>query len=690
MATVVQSIIEPDRDAIATHLDELFGACRDEYPDGLLELRHGPPDNLTGHALFFVTENGLRLAVEHAVRRNMLGENVYVGVNPRKPGTKRQATTDDVEISFFHFADIDKAAAVDGLVERYRALPPSMTVTTGTVPNKRPHLYWRLEEPVRNLAEWTERQRGIAQALGGDMVIDPPRIMRLAGTVNFPTQKKLAAGYRVERTGLRNQFADERLDVSPEMVRQAFPPQQIAEPVSAATQATTGSSTLSEMASGRVRVADLLDAIRRGDNWHNNMVRLVAHLAASGRSDAEILGLAAGITLPGYSVDQTAREMMTSLRGARQKWALPEPDEQGVEAEEATREDADSVFTLLDMDELEALPPPTWLIDNLIADFGLSILYGDPGTGKSFIALDMALRLAYGMDWHGTPAKGTGVLYVAGEGSRGLGKRVKGWRREHAMEGVDAPFLLLPVAVQLLDDKDRAKLLRTIDAAKTRAGFDIGLTVIDTMSRASAGQDENSQEAMSKMIAACSAIQDHSRGAVLGIHHSGKDKERGMRGSTVLLGGCDASLKLTKSTGEQVKIEVEKQKDAEEIAPVFMQMKKVEWATGLENEQSTLVPFKAVVHAPEPKHEITKSEANAIFSTIDFAWGQGSPWSNLPQAKRRGRYLPDQMREDYRIEEREALDLIEGWLRRGYLATELRDTRNRVSGLKVVRMLEQD
>lgn len=688
MATVVQSIIEPDRDAIATHLDELFGACRDEYPEGLVELRHGPPDNLTGHALFFVTENGLRMAAEHAARRNMMGENVYVGVNPRKPGTSRQATADDVEIAFFHFADIDKAAAVDGLVERYRTLPPTMTVTTGTVPNKRPHLYWRLEEPVRNLKEWTERQRGVAQALGGDMVIDPPRIMRLAGTVNFPTQKKLAAGYRVELTGLRTQFADERLDVTPDLVRQAYPPREVA-PVEV-TATAPASTTLADMASGRLKIADLLAAIRHGDNWHNNMVRLVAHLAAIGRTDAEILGLAAGITLPGYSVDQTAREMVIALRGARQKWALPEPDEQPVDAEEATREEADSVFALLDMDELEALPPPTWLIDNLLADFGLSILYGDPGAGKSFIALDMALRIAYGMDWHGTPAKATGVLYIAGEGARGLGKRVKGWRREHAMEGVDAPFLLLPVAVQLLDDKERAKLLRTIDAAKARAGFEIGLTVVDTMSRASAGQDENSQETMSKMVAACGDIQDHTKGAVLGIHHSGKDKERGMRGSTVLLGGCDASLKLTKSASEQVKIEVEKQKDAEEIAPILMQMKKVEWATGLENEQSTLVPFKAAVITAEPKHQLTKSEANAIFNLIDFAWGQGSPWSNVPQAKRRGRYLPDQMRDDYRIEEREALDLIEGWQRRGYLATEVRDTRNKVSGLKVVRMLEQD
>ena len=76
---------------------------------------------------------------------------------------------------------------------------------------------------------------------------------------------------------------------------------------------------------------------------------------------------------------------------------------------------------------LESLPAPTWLIDELITDHGLTIVYGDPGSYKSFIALDASLRLAFGMDWHGTKTKRCGVLYIAGEGSRGLGKRVKGY-----------------------------------------------------------------------------------------------------------------------------------------------------------------------------------------------------------------------------------------------------------------------
>lgn len=685
MATVVQSIIEPDQEAIKAHLEALFAPVREDYPQGLIELCYGSskPDR----AMYFAVDpESIQRAVEFALGRNREGQNVYVGVNPRKTNVNRKhrASDTDVELAFFHFADLDRAEAVEK-ARTNLPIRPTMIVMTGTVPNNRPHFYWQLEEPMGNLAAWTEGQRGIAQNLDGDPVINPSRIMRLGGTVNYPTQDKLGRGYRMELTSVRTEFQIERAPVAASEMARAFPStRDLSASIGKLPQ---GETTLSGMR--RTRVADLIEACRSGVEWHNSMVRLTSHLAAIGRTDAEILGLAAGITLPGYAVEQTHREMFTALKGARLKWAIPEPADD-VAAEEADREEGDSTFLLLDLDQLEALPPPTWLVDELIAEHGLSIVYGDPGAGKSFIVLDMALRLAFGMEWHGSPAKQTGVLYIAGEGATGLGKRVKGWRREHALEGVDAPFLLLPIAVQMLDPKERAKLCRTIDAAMARAGFPIGLVIIDTVSRAAAGQDENSQETMSLFVAGCGEVQIHTRGAVIGVHHSGKDKERGMRGSTVLLGACDASLKVTKNEQQRVTITVEKQKDAEEAAPIHMELKKVEWASGFEKEESTLVPFRSEAVAKEPTHQLTKQEADRIFRDIDFAWGQGSPWSNTPQSKRRGRYLPDQMREDFRVEEPEALTYIEGWLRRGYLAVEERDKRNKVSGLKVVRFLEQD
>lgn len=683
MATVVSAIIEPDVEVIKGHLETLFGVAREDYPGGLIELRYGQDAKLDRFAYFGMSAERIAEAADFAANRNKEGCNVYVGVNPRKPSTdtRRAGSTPDIEISFWHFADIDDAEAVTFAVERSAALKPTMTVTTGTAPHKRPHLYWQIEEPVRNLDAWTERQYGIAQAFQGDSVVDPPRIMRVAGTINFPPPHKLQRGYRVERVAMRSSFAEERAPVSPEQIATAYPRAT----VSNVERVEQGQTTLAVMR--RTRVQDLLDACTRGDQWHNNMVRLVAHMASIGRTSAEILALADHITLSGYTVDGTRREMQTALQGARFKWSLPEPQDD-VSAEEATREDADSIFPLLDLDELEAMPPPTWLIHGILPEEGLAIIYGDPGAGKSFIALDMALRVVMGFDWHGEAVKLCGVLYIAGEGSRGIGKRVKGWRRQHGMEGADAPFLLLPIAVQMLDRTNRAKLLRTISAAIQRAGFAIGLIIVDTVSRALAGADENAQDAMSAFVAACDEVRAHIGAGVLvlGVHHSGKNKEAGMRGSTVLIGACETSIRITKDEEtKRATLKTEKQKDDEEAAPIYMEMRKVTWATGLEEEQSTLVPFRAEATVTEQiETGISKQQIYETFKAIEEGWLTGKPWSIYPQNRAEGRYLPEWMHQKFGLKLSAAAALIGAWQMNGLLEMDKIDTRNGKQGLKIL------
>jgi len=685
--------MQPDDGTIKAHLEMLFAPLREEYPRGLIEICHGP-DKPNKAAYFNIHKDGVADAASFAASRSRSGENVYVGVNPRKATTKLtgRASDTDVEIAVWQFADIDKAESLDGLGKKLRPLPPYYTVDTGSTPNRRPHLYWLLDEPVRNMEAWTQRQSGLAAALGGDAVINPSRIMRLAGTVNFPPPHKVQRGYRVERVGLKTEFDDEREPVQPEMIAGAFPPPaKVSESLPALTdyQPPEGKNTLQAMM--RTTTSDLLDACRSGHEWHNNMIRLVAHLAATGRSTAEIMAMADYITLSGYSVDQTRYEMMQALIGARKKWALPEPSELPVEAEEAAREPADSIFPMLDFTELDGLPAPTWLVDELIVDDGLSVIYGDPGAGKSFMALDLALRLAHGMDWHGRPATPTGVLYIAGEGARGLARRIKGWRAKHGMEGVDAPFLLLPVAVELLDENQRAKLLRTIDAAIERAGFRIGLVTVDTVSRSLGGADENGQEAMGGFVKACDAIRRHAGGSLLGVHHSGKDKERGMRGSTVLLGACDAVIRLTKSEA-LVTLKVEKQKDAEQLPDMYFDMEEVRWASGLQEEQKTLVPvMKAKKDAAAGDDQpITNAMIHRAFGRLTDAWMSGNPLSHKPQTRNDGRYAPMILKREIGGSSKEWESLIRAWLETECLVFDQVNSVTKRRGLKVLHIPASD
>lgn len=399
MASVVTSIMQPDENAIKAHLELLFAPLRQDYPAGLIELRYGK-DRPSSSAYFNLREEGVNEAVSFAANRSAAGDTIYVGANPRKPTTdpRGSANDTDVEIAAYHFADIDSADALEGLGRKLRALPPYFTLRTGTVPHNRPHLYWLLDEPVRNMTAWTERQRGIAQSLGGDSVINPSRIMRLAGTVNFPAQHKVQRGYRVEIVTIRTEFDDEREAVTPDEIAGAFPYTAVKDAYDFNTAAPQpGQTTLAAMAQQRagVRPVDYIGAILAGDSWHNNYRDLVAHWISIGWTDAEILLTAPGLTLAGYTVSDTERAVRQYIRSARDKFGVVEPTERSVEETKRVEEAAASFkATPFAWRDEAAIPPRKWLYGRHLLRKFLSVDIAGGGVGKSSLKIGEALAMA--------------------------------------------------------------------------------------------------------------------------------------------------------------------------------------------------------------------------------------------------------------------------------------------------------
>jgi hypothetical protein len=128
------------------------------------------------------------------VERNREWRNVYVGANPRKPGSPPmvRASAEDVEIAFYHFVECDGAEAAELIQDAL--LRPSFTVCTGQTPHMRFHAFWELETATRDMSAWSERQAALREHFRGDQVKDPPRVMRLAGTINYPAAHKVARG----------------------------------------------------------------------------------------------------------------------------------------------------------------------------------------------------------------------------------------------------------------------------------------------------------------------------------------------------------------------------------------------------------------------------------------------------------------------------------------------------------------
>ena len=146
------------------------------------------------------TQDAIDRAVELAFRMNQKKMNVYVTINPVNPDAVikagKGATDSDILRAHYSFADADDQQGLDGLNTIAGLVEPDMIVTTGTVPHERRHAYWRLAEPCTDLTLWRLRQIDIATKYQTDpSVCNPSRIMRVAGTVSYPSKQKLARGY---------------------------------------------------------------------------------------------------------------------------------------------------------------------------------------------------------------------------------------------------------------------------------------------------------------------------------------------------------------------------------------------------------------------------------------------------------------------------------------------------------------
>jgi len=66
-----------------------------------------------------------------------------------------------------------------------------------------------------------------------------------------------------------------------------------------------------------------------------------------------------------------------------------------------------------------------WLVENILEQCSLNLLFGEPGAGKSLFALDWAFCMAAGLGWHDCRTMQTDVVIIAGEGFAGMARRLK-------------------------------------------------------------------------------------------------------------------------------------------------------------------------------------------------------------------------------------------------------------------------
>ena len=97
-------------------------------------------------------------------------------------------------------------------------------------------------------------------------------------------------------------------------------------------------------------------------------------------------------------------------------------------------------FTLTKLADIVPDDEPLWLIDSLIpAGPSLGVIFGQPKSGKTFLAADMFLHVAMGRHYCGCTVQQGGVVYITKEGVRGFKRRMMAMRQHHNA-GPQVPF----------------------------------------------------------------------------------------------------------------------------------------------------------------------------------------------------------------------------------------------------------
>lgn len=152
------------------------------------------------------------------------------------------------------------------------------------------------------------------------------------------------------------------------------------------------------------------------------------------------------------------------------------------------------------------------------------------------------------------------VIYVSAEGTGSIGNRLLALGLERS------PNLnVLPLAVDLhSNDIDLTAVVMLGKTIAEATGEQIALVVIDTLARSFGGGDENAASEMNKVVGRITALKEALDTTVLIVHHTGKDAERGARGSSALNAAMETTFEIKRADKAGViQVRATKQRDLE-------------------------------------------------------------------------------------------------------------------------------
>ena len=196
-------------------------------------------------------------------------------------------------------------------------------------------------------------------------------------------------------------------------------------------------------------------------------------------------------------------------------------------------------------------------VEGLLIHGQMSVIYGPPNVGKSFFALDLALKVASGEPCHGRDVEQGAVLYIALEGNPS--NRIEAYKQQNDISD-DIPFRVVTSNIDLKDEASALDIIDTCHQIQLDTSFPVAHIVIDTLSRALCG-DDNSPLDMGALIHNVDTIRRETGAHVMLVHHSGKDQARGSRGHSSLPAAIDTEIQVSRSEDGTIVARVQQQRD---------------------------------------------------------------------------------------------------------------------------------
>jgi len=202
--------------------------------------------------------------------------------------------------------------------------------------------------------------------------------------------------------------------------------------------------------------------------------------------------------------------------------------------------------------ELGDVEAQTQLIHGLLGGNQLAVLYGESGSGKSFLAFDFGAHFALSREWLGHAVAEGGVLYIAAEGRGGWSNRVAAFCQHHDLDDearamIPFQFVLESVNLGRNGGLDAAAVIEAAKLASEEFGRPVRLIFVDTMARAMPGSNENDPVDMGAFVANADAIREATGATVVIVHHTGKNAALGARGHSSLRAAVDTELEVERS-----------------------------------------------------------------------------------------------------------------------------------------------